>query len=304
MKSRLFLLNFLVIFFVTYSAVAQGILVSVSVKSPYSMIAKNYLQQGDNVVFTLMNNSLSPRSVRVYTSVEGVNNDVSIQYLPNYVGGIQSLVFSPGETKIISLNQLQLYNRAPGPNDLRFSNYDSRTYFSNGLLPEGLYKICAHIKYDSMPQAETVRCASLWIRGYDPPIVLNPQHESVVEPLKPQNILFNWMPTGVPGKTFYRFKLMDLSQTPVNNPNDAFKKKVTPFYQEENIVASTLVYDNTKPALIVGHKYALQIEAYDVLNKQLFKNEGNSQVIVFLYEKKKITVEGGDATKTDETSGN
>jgi hypothetical protein len=280
-KFKIISLAFLPLLFISKSN-AQIINTSITIKSPYSLVAKDYIQQGNNVMITMTNTSGVIRSPQVFTSLEGVNNNIHIALKPSYKGPA-TLYFTPGETKRLTLNQLQAFNGNPGMADIAFHDYDSKRYFNNENLPEGLYKLCINLK--EMGYSPSFSCITFLINSYDPPIALNPKNNAVVTPLQPQNILFNWTPTGISGKTQYELKLVDLSITPVNNPNDAFKNNVSPFFQQKGIATNTLVYDNSKPNLLDGHTYALEITAYDPFNSLLYKNKGRSQIIVFMYKK-------------------
>lgn len=266
---------------------AQTISVTVTVKTPYSLQAKDYIQQGNNVVITMTNISSIPVSAKVLTSLEGINNSIKIKINPTYLAPVP-LNFGPSETKVMTLNQLKTYNGNPGFNDIIFQGYDSKLYYGNGNLPEGMYKVCADV-VTGMGAAGGAGgtfsgCGIFQVQAYEPPIILNPSNAATVKPLQPQNVLFNWTPSGMAGKTNYTFKLVDLTQTPVNNPNDAFLNNVQPFFQQQGIILNNLVYDMSKLKLKEGHKYALQITAYDPAKKLLFKNNGKSPVTVFYYK--------------------
>jgi len=266
---------------------AQTISVSVNVKPPYSLQPKDYIQQGNNVMITMMNLGSVPVSAQVFMSLEGVNNSIQIKIKPTYIAPV-ALNFGPSETKVMTLNQLKAYNGNPGFNDIIFQGYDSKLYFGNGTLPEGMYKVCATVVTGMGPAGggggTFSGCGIFQLNSYDAPIILNPANASTVKPLQPQNVLFNWTPSGIAGKTNYTFKLVDLTETPVNNPNDAFQNNVQPFFQQNGIIMNSLVYDMSKLKLKEGHKYALQITAYDPLKNLLYKNNGKSPVTTFLYK--------------------
>jgi hypothetical protein len=262
---------------------AQTIAVSVNVKPPYSLRPADYIQQGNNVTITMTNLGSTPVTAQVFTSIEGVNNSIQIKIKPTYIAPVP-LNFGPGETKLMTLNQLKSYNGNPGFNDIVFQGYDSKLYFGNGLLPEGMYRVCATVVTGGVAGGGTFSgCGIFNLHAYDAPILLNPSNSSTVKPLQPQHVFFNWTPSGIAGQTHYIFKLVDLTETPVNNPNDAFQNYVQPFFQQNNIGINSLVYDNSKLRLKEGHKYAWQVTAYDPRANLLFKNQGKSPVIIFWY---------------------
>ena len=266
---------------------AQTISVSVNVKPPYSLQPKDYIQQGNNVTITMVNLGSVPTSAQVFMSLEGVNNSVQIKIKPTYVAPVP-LQFGPSEIKVLTLNQLKAYNGNPGFNDIIFQGYDSKLYFGNGSLPEGMYKVCAAVVTGLGPAGggggTFSGCGIFQLTAYDAPIILNPVNNAKVKPLQPQNLFFNWTPSGIAGKTNYTFKLVDLTNTPVNNPNDAFQNYVQPFFQQTGINTNSLVYDLSKIKLTEGHTYAVQVTAYDPAKSLSYKNQGKSPVIVFVYK--------------------
>lgn len=266
--------------------IAQPIIVSVNVKPPYSLKPADYIQQGNTITITMVNSASVPQTGQVFTSIEGINNNTSIKIKPAYIAPVP-LNFSPGEVKTMTLNQLKTYNGNPGINDLVFQGYDSKQYPGNGQLPEGMYKACATVITTAGPAGggggTYSGCGTFLIAAYDAPVILNPVNNSEVKALQPQFLVFNWTPAGIAGKTKYIFKLVDLTATPVNNPNDAFLYNVVPFFKQELIGTNSFVYDNSKIKLKEGNQYAVQVVAYDPLRTLHFKNRGRSQVIVFRY---------------------
>jgi hypothetical protein len=284
-KGLLFPVFLLIALFVQQPLHAQTISVSVNVKPPYSLRPADYIQQGNNVMISMTNLDPVAISAQVFTSLEGINNSVQIKIRPGYMAAVP-LQFGPRETKTLTLNQLKAYNGYVGFNDIIFQGYDSKLYFGNGTLPEGMYKVCATVVTTSAAGGGGTfsGCGIFMLRAYDAPIILNPYRGSTVKPLQPQNIFFNWTPAGIAGKTNYSFKLVDLTETPVNDPNDAFINNVQPFFQQNGIIINSLVYDYSKLKLKEGHRYALQVTAYDPLKTLLYKNSGRSPVTVFLYK--------------------
>lgn len=297
---------------------AQTLSVSVNIKPPYSLRPADYIQQGNNVMITITNLGAVPVSAQVFMSLEGINNAVQVKIKPTYMAPVP-LQFGPSETKTLTLNQLKVYNGNPGFNDIIFQGYDSKLYFGNGTLSEGMYKVCATVVTAMGPAGggggTFSGCGIFMLHAYDAPIILNPSRGLTIKPLQPQNVLFNWTPVGIAGKTNYTFKLVDLTETPVNNPNDAFQNYVQPFFQQNNIIINSLVYDNSKLRLKEGHKYALQVMAYDPLKNLLYKNNGKSPVTTFMYKKESVLTDNpakqnlddapkGPCTGTTKWSGN
>lgn len=265
---------------------AGGPLVNVSivVTPPYSTNAKDYVQQGNNVLITLTNLGSTPQQLIIIPSISG-SNGVKAALRSNYMPPV-GFQLGANQTRTITLNQLKAVNSTVTPADINVQKMTAQDYANNVPLPEGVYTVCVNVK-NFVPGRviDEQACGTFSVNSYDAPIILNPVSNATVKPLNPQFVNFNWTPTGIAGKTKYTLKLINLTATPVNNPIDAFENKnILPFYQQTNILTNNLVLDNSKPKLKEGDKYALQVVAYDPLNKLLFKNQGRSQVIVFTYK--------------------
>ena len=272
---------------ITAASFAQPV-VSVSVLPPTSAVAKDYIQQGSNVMITLINNASFPQSVKLISYLTGVSNGVKIALNENFTP-LAPLVLNAGQTRTLTLNQLKANNSNIGSNNLIIQGFDINNYLNGGTLPEGLYTFCVKAIVVNNPTGAVLSsqgCTTVNILSYLPPIITNPMNNAVIKPLQPQFITFSWTPSGVVGKTRYRFRLVDLTAAQVFNPNDAFvNENILPFYQQQNILTTSLQMDNSKPKLKEGNRYALQVQAYDPVNKLNFKNDGRSKVIVFTYKK-------------------
>ena len=268
-------------------ATSSQIVVNVSVLPPTSAVANNYIEQGSNVMITVINNSSLTQQLKLIPSLSGINNGVKIAVNENFIPSAPFVV-NAGQTRTATLNQLKINNGNISPNNLQIQGFDINTYLNGGVLPEGLYTFCVKaitINNPSGGSQTTQGCVTVNIISFLPPIITNPVNNSVIKPLNPQFMTFSWTPSGVVGKTRYRFRLVDLTAANVFDPNDAFiNENILPYYQQQNIITTSLQLDNSKPKLKEGNRYALQITAYDPLNKLNFKNSGRSKVIVFTYK--------------------
>jgi hypothetical protein len=112
-----------------------------------------------------------------------------------------------------------------------------------------------------------------------------PRNGDKVKIIEVTNIPFTWTPrhTGSPNSAFsteYIFRLVEIWPA-TRNPYDAFLSQ-QPLY-ETTTTSTQIVYGPAEPALIPGRKYAWQVQAKDTEGRDLFKNEGKSEVYVFQF---------------------
>lgn len=272
---------------------SQTITVSVTVVPPYSTQPKDYIQQGNNVTITIINGFSVTQNVKVIPSLTGINNSVSIKLREDYTP-TGMILLAPGQSKVITLNQLKAYNASITSNDILTQGMTKEDYFNGKPLPEGMYKVCMKVISDRGPAGggggSFEGCGAINIQAFEAPIILNPVDKSSVKPLNPQFVNFGWTATGQVGKTKYTLKIVDLTATNVFNPNDAFNGNVLPFFQQNNIAVNSFQMDNSKPKLIENHKYAIEVTAYDPNHQMNFKNQGRSKVTVFDYKNQQMFV--------------
>lgn len=282
--STLRLAFFLMLVLFSLKPFAQ-IQVIVNVTPPYSTQAKDYLQQGSNVMITLMNGYNSSKNVRLVGNLSGINNNIVVKLKDNFIP-TSPIVLAPGQSKMLTMDQLKLFNSNIGSDDILVQGFSKEDYLNGGNLPEGMYKLCIKAFVYNDPAGITAQsegCGAFNVQTFDAPIILNPVDKSAVKPLNPQFLNISWTPSGQMGKTKYSFKLVDLTANKLFNPNDAFNGNVLPYIQQTNISINSFQVDNSKPKLKSGNKYAIEITAFDPLNKLNFKNKGKSQIIVFDY---------------------
>ncbi len=159
-------------------------------------------------------------------------------------------------------------------------------------LPEGFYTFTVEVlDYNRGVTVSNQGRAMAWLMLNDPPFLNMPVNQSTVEQRQPQNLLFQWTPrhTGSPNAAFnvrYQFELVEIRPAG-RNPNDAML--TTPPVYETEVFGNTLIYGPGEPQLIPGMQYAWRVRAIDNSGKDLFENNGYSEVYQFTY---------GEACKT------
>ena len=290
MKAPIFKFVLLAVFsvFLLAKTFAQPLQISVTVTPPYSIHLSDYINSGDNVLLTIINTSNTTHNYKLITSLTG-DNGVSISLKTSYVP-TSAITIQAFETQVLTFNQLQQYTGNLSSNDLNMSGVSQNQIVKTESLPEGVYTLCVKaLEYTtSAPLSSDFGCSTFPLTNYDPPIVIYPADDSDVNPNTPQNIVFTWTPTGIPGLTNYYFELVDMTLNALNNPNDAFDNPAVQVYVVQDIVTSQLVYDLSFPPLLEDHKYAIRVTAYDPQGNMAFKNLGKSPVTTFNYKKQLI----------------
>lgn len=290
-----FYLSFLLLFIVYLGNIqtvfSQSINVNVTVTPPYPIYLENYINRGNSVIITITNTSSETKQIRLIPSLEG-NNGVLIKVKENYFP-TAPIILNPRQTRTFTYNQLQSFNANLTENDVQIQGVSIPTLAQNEALPEGSYSLCikAFDFQNNTLLSSEFGCASILITNYDPPIMVLPLDEAKINPMTPQFVNFVWTPTGVPSKTRYRLKIVDMTANNLFNINDAFNNPaIQTYFDKDNIITNTFAYTQAMPPLQKGNKYAIRITAYDPSNSIQFKNQGHSPVTSFIYDTDKIAV--------------
>ncbi|PWS28680.1 hypothetical protein DHW03_02200 [Pedobacter yonginense] len=259
------------------------VLANTQVNPPYSSYLSDYAASGSTklqVNLFLKDLTKTNYACRLRIKIEGFG--ITIQSKNDF--SVAAILLNGGELSVISGADLEPYLN---PQNLVFQGLSQSEFARNGgKLPEGIYRFTVEvIDYyrKSLVSNSALSVVSIFL-AY-PPIINQPLNQGKVNPLDPQNVVFQWTPrsTGSINSAYniaYRFRLVEI--VPANrDPNDAIRTS-KPLY-ETYTDQTVLVYGLTEPALTPGNSYAVQVQAVEAEGRDLFINNGNSEVVKFTY---------------------
>jgi TANFOR domain-containing protein len=257
--------------------------VNANLLPPYTPYLSDYTAPGaQKLMLRISANDLALTDYRakLRITIEGVN--ISITTRQGFVPQ-QPIVIEGADPKIIYGDELAEYFN---PNALVFSGITRGQYQQGARLPEGVYRLSVEVlDYNRGTLVSNKSTAMAWIILNDPPLLNLPRNGTKTRIIDPTNIVFTWTPrhTGSPNSAFsteYVFRMVEV--WPANrNPFDAFLTQ--PPLQEVTTAQTQIIYGPGEPALIPGRKYAWQVQARDQDSRDLFKNQGRSEVFVFQF---------------------
>lgn len=270
--------------FITYNSSAQTYPVQVTTQltPPFSGYISDYSSPGNEnfkVLIYLTDFTFPVYDVKLKIKLDG--QGITIQSKPFYYSSAFSLL--PGQPLQLSGSDLAgLLNS----NNLDFSGISKSQYDLRKVLPEGYYKICITAYDNNNPTQIKVSnegCAMAWMVLSDPPFLNTPICNSTVTITNPQNITFNWTPMnmGSPNSaanTEYEFNLYEI-RPDGQNPNNIIQTLPPVFTTTVN--TPFFNYGITETPLIAGMQYVWRVKAMDITGRDLFKNNGYSQICTF-----------------------
>ncbi len=269
---------------VEINAQSFPIQITTQLTPPFSGYISDYASPGNaNLrVILLLNDFLHPSyDVKLKIKIQG--QGITIQSQNWYYSGPVSL--EPGLPQLLSGTDLSgLLNE----NNLDFSGITRQQYDTRKVLPEGFYTITitAYDFLNPIPiQVSNEGITQAWMVLNDPPYLNLPSCGSSVTPIIPQQITFSWtaMNLAAPSSALgseYIFELWEIF--PANQSPGNIVASTAPLYSVTTSL-TLLNYGITEPSLTVGRQYVWRVHAHDLENRELFRNNGNSQLCTFSY---------------------
>ncbi len=279
MKKLVLIISFLIVSLLVkaQSFPVQLIPQVVPPQSVYISDYSNTFTRTDRLRLQILLNDLTVtnREVRlkIYLEGEGITAESR-----DFVVGASSIFIDGG----VPL-QLGSVDLAPYFEFQNLQGINQNTYANT--LPEGIYQFCFEI-YDVLSgnRLSKKTCANSILFQNSPPFLVAPFNESVFEYQNITNILFQWTPRHINVTNVqYEITLVQIYDNYVD-PQAAFLSS-TPIFQQ--VVSTTsLLYDQSYPALLPGYKYAWRVRAFATSGADeisVFDNHGYSEIWSFTY---------------------
>lgn len=165
---------------------------------------------------------------------------------------------------------------------------DASSFQGKGLrMADGFYKV--EVWAEEMGRSVRVsNIATTFISTmlYQSPVITSPIDKAILPDQGIQNIIFQWMPRhlgaslDVTQSTYYKVRLVEVWPRE-RDPQEAIRSS-KPLYEGLSN-STTFVYGAGQPTLISGRRYALQVQAQDADQRDLFVGQGYSNVVCFTY---------------------
>lgn len=264
----------------SFGCLAQ-VQITTHVLPPYQSRIADYASRPELMLVTLTNTSTSEVNVQLTAKISG-DNGISAWVKAGHRSP-RPITIPPGQTISLNGNDISFLFDS---NKIDYTGI-SRADMTRGLgLLEGNYTLCIRaLQYttlEPMSPAEPLGCTSFRITDTEPPRILTPFADQVIDTKGVQAFPITWStPPGSPPGTQYKVKIVEMIVP--RNPNDAIRSS-RPLL-EETVNTNMLLYGPAHPALVQGRQYVIVVQAEDPLGRTFFRNLGMSEVQVFTYGK-------------------
>jgi hypothetical protein len=248
---------------------------------PNSVYLSDYTtSNADNLRITLLQNDQVNASydVRLRLKIEG--SGVKIQTSPDF--NTVPILLTNGIPELLNGLDLAAYL---APNALQFQGITREQYRRRAAIPDGFYRFSVQVfDYRTGVALSEEASTSAWFILNDPPRLNLPSCGEKLRPQDPAYILFNWLGMQTSGgfSTEYIFQLFWI-QPKGRNPNDLVQAMANNPLYETTTNGSSIIYGPSEPPLFPGEQYAWRVQAKEAFGRDLFKNNGYSEVCWFTY---------------------
>ena len=265
--------------------VVYPVTVNSSLSSNGSVYLSDYTDDALNMLSVNMvfNDNNEPSwDVRLRLVIE--SSLIKIQSKAN--GTYTPITLYPGESMQLSGSELSEYFDY---NNLESQGISMSLLSQNGRLPEGTYSFCFEaVDYSSGKAISISSCNITYVVLYDPPIVQTPTDESTINPQDPQNIVFQWQDGTPPSygssqNTEYILRLYEVINNQISPKAALINNQAINIYTSVEQASTTLIYDASLPALDDNKRYVFTVQAVDINDRDVFKNDGLSEPSWFSY---------------------
>ncbi|BDD14975.1 hypothetical protein MATR_18000 [Marivirga tractuosa] len=297
------LLSITITLLLSVSAQAQNasnpVQVTSNLMTPYSLYLSDYSdasQKKWNIQLLLKDFTKTDYQAKLRITIEGAG--IRLRTRQGFSPG--PIRLNPGIPYQVDATDLTQYLRIQ---NMEVSGINRNKLASTQKLPEGFYHFKIEVlDYNRNNRVSNIGTSIAWLVLNDPPL-LNLPFQEKIRIQDPQQVQFQWTPrhTSSPNSAFeteYIFKLWEI--WPEGRDANEVARTTRPLF-ERRIMTTSYFYGLNDAMLIPGRSYAWQVQAVNLNGRDLFKNQGKSEVRWFKYgdECLPITNLGAEALGTD-----
>jgi len=273
--------------FFTLSAQNQ-ITINILIPPPYSPHLTAYLDNPNKVLISFTNTGSADVEFYIHGKFGSADESLLIETFSGNRPG-RGLSLGPFETYQASIIDLEDYFSL---NSISFTGITEEDLLNDQNVPEGNYQICLQaFDFNSSNPISQLTCSEFSIQFTDPPIILSPISGDSIFSTEPQNVIISWsFPIGaIPGNVEYTIKMVEMYSAN-RDPYDAMETASEPLFFSASTNINSYLIGPSDPELISGRYYAFVVQAHDINEDILFKNDGKSDVCWFKYVEDQLVI--------------
>ncbi len=264
---------------------SQGLITKLIVVPPYPASFRELMEKQGNTLL-LQNPSGTSLHLSFHFTFASLDGNINISSLKP----VMEVDLAPNSTKTIPLNQFWGQVSVANTSSTGISKEVAMSYKP---LPEGYYTLCLKpMQVASNRQVGKDACSvTIPMFAIEPPTLrlTSPTWNDTVQNAQIQNLMFQWnTPSRIDPILINTLKAtLKIVEVPEGlSATQAFQSAPSRIIAYTTQGQNMFLYGTNCTPLVRGRRYAAAIQINDPLNKSLFRNNGTSEVISFVFGKK------------------
>lgn len=277
-----FFILFLLLSTVSLSQVRKPVTVTPTLTPPYSIYLSEYVTPGSQkCMVNLVFNDYNESSWDVYLELTIESNNLKLQNKANFRPA-EPITLTPGVP--VTIKGADLYQYFSYDN-LLCSGMSKQKLEQTGKLPEGFYTFSFKAKdYNTGKVISNTGKFSVNLSLKEPPRIISPDKGKIIKPSNTQNFNINWQSQNTNSReTTYKVHIYEVMDSSANPELAISNDKALKIFESEPLKTTTMNYNASRPLLEKGRTYAFYVRAINDEGKEVFQNNGKSQVHWFHY---------------------
>lgn len=271
----------------SYRLKAQDIQMTIIAPPPHPSLLSEFQQASNNYRVNIVNlNPNQSYDILIDGKLTG-DNGVDVRLQDDY-NGFQSLSIAAGSNDTYFFEELGNFLDGVTLDDISYSGIQDPAYLiQSQRIPDGIYTICLEARdfttNELLSLPMDANCSNpILIQSVNPPVITNPLSEEVIQQVQPTFFNINWTPVIAPGASIvYDMRIAEFNEAV--NMYDAIADDNFLQFEEEDLRATTFVYNQSHTPLVEGRRYIVRVRARDENNSVNIFNEGWSDAVVFTF---------------------
>ncbi len=275
------------VFLIMGKLTAQDIQLTVIATPPHPSLLSEFQESTDNYRVNIINTNQAQDHNIIFKGSLTSDNGILAELSDDF-NDYQILNIPAGSNQTFLFEELGNLFGDLTIDDVIYSGGPDVAYLiQSQRLPDGVYNICLEARdFDSRELLSLpleANCSNpIIIQSINPPTILSPADDEVIDQVQPTFFNINWTPVVAPSAAIvYDLRIAEYNE--VVNAYDAIEDPNFIQYEEIDLRTNFFSYNQSHTPLVEGRQYIIRVRARDENNSVNIFNQGWSDVVIFTF---------------------